>query len=190
MKNGHTIIRGRGLARLPRILAIDPGTRYMGLAVFVGNELIRAEIKRVREAGMTPREARRKGEEILHRWIRRYEPTILAVEAPYFAQTKSSPGLRRVMETITRLAVHHSIPVRTYRPPTIRQRLCPDTRPTRLAVARTIADRFPWLRPYYEREVKKSWWRRHYWLQLFDAIAVGLACLETHPNKKTAQRAA
>lgn len=169
---------------LSRILAIDPGTRSMGVAFLVGKELIRADVENVREPGMKSEDTVRKAGDVVRRWITLYRPTIIAIEEPYFAQSRRSGGLRRVTAAIVRLAAHKMLTVRRYPPTTVRRFVCRDGRPTRLAVARVIAtDHFPWLHRFYEKEAKKSWWRKRYWTSMFDAIAVGLACLgHTKPS--------
>ena len=149
----------------------------MGVAFLVGPDLIRADVEHVREPGMTPYEVDRKAERVIGHWIARYQPEILAVEATFFAQSKRSRQLKRLMKTITALGRRTKLSVRLYPPAPVRRLICRNGRPTRLSAARVIAtDYFPWLFPYYEKESKKSWWRKRYWTGMFDAIAVGLAC--------------
>lgn len=162
----------------PRILAIDPGTRSMGVAFFVGKDLIRADVENIREPGMSPADTVSKTRDVVRRWIGLYRPTIICLEEPYFSQSRRSATLRRVTHAIARLAAHESLTLHRYPPTTIRRFVCRETRPTRLAVARIIAtEHFPWLQRFYEREARKSWWRKRYWTSMFDAIALGLACL-------------
>src|SRR5262245_40016987 len=80
----------------PRILAIDPGARYMGVAFLVGPELVRAEIEHVREPGMDDRQITEKTQLVLGRWVERYQPNLVAVEQPFFAQSKQSVHLQFV----------------------------------------------------------------------------------------------
>jgi hypothetical protein len=149
----------------------------MGVAFLMGADLIRAEVENVRTPGMRPDEVVRKAERVLRRWIDRYQPEVLAIEATFFAQSKRSRHLKRLITAITALGEREGLPVRLYRPTAVRRLICRQGRPTRLAVARVLAtDYFPWLLPYYEKESRKSWWRKRYWTGMFDAIAVGLAC--------------
>ena len=149
----------------------------MGVAFLVGPELIRADVEHVREPGMSRKEISRKTQVVLRRWIERYQPDVIAIEQAFFAQSKRSRHLQRVTKAIVTIARVKRLPVQAYPPTIVRRLICKQGRPTRLAVARVIAtEYFPWLQPYYEKEAKKSWWRKHYWTHLFDAIAVGLAC--------------
>src|SRR5436309_7802211 len=182
---------GPTLTRPVRILAVDPGTRYMGVAFLVGPELIRADVEHGREPGMATKEIPKKAQVVLRRWIEHYEPDVIAVEQAFFAQSKRSRHLQRITQAITIVAKAKCLPVQLYPPTIVRRLICKQGRPTRLAVARVIAtEYFPWLQPYYDKEAKKSWWRKHYWTHLFDAIAVGLACQAQAGARRTSRRAA
>src|SRR5439155_2294705 len=89
---------GPTLTRPVRILAVDPGTRYMGVAFLVGPELIRADVEHVREPGMTPHVVDRKAERVLGHWFARYQPEMLAVEATFFALSKRRRQLKRLIK--------------------------------------------------------------------------------------------
>jgi len=187
----HRARRGPLLAPPVRILAVDPGTRFMGVAFLVGPELIRADIEHVREPGMAPNEIPEKAQRILRRWIEHYQPDVIAVEKAFFAQSKASRHVQRLTNAIATLAKAKHLPVQTYPPTIVRRLICKEGRPTRLAVARVLAtDYFPWLAPYYEREARKSWWRKHYWTSMFDAIAVGLACHRASADARRRREAA
>ena len=163
----------------------------MGVALLVGGDLVRADVERMRDTGMTPEDVAEKGKLVLRRWIERYRPDVLAVEDAYFAQSKGSRPLRRLIQALLTVGRQEGLAVRTYLPMTVRRRVCPEGRPTRRAVARVIAmERFRWLAPYYERDAGKAWWRKRYWTPLFDAVAVGLVCQEELTSKPARRNAA
>jgi Holliday junction resolvasome, endonuclease subunit len=137
-------------------LAVDPGVRYMGIAVLVGDELVRVEVENIRDAGMSTDEVARQAQRILEQWIDRYRPDVLAVELPEFAQSKASRQLRQLVRAITITGRKAGLEVRPYVPTTVRRRMCSHDRPTRLAVAREVAERFAWLAPYYQKEAERS----------------------------------
>jgi Holliday junction resolvasome RuvABC endonuclease subunit len=163
-----------------RVLAVDPGTRYMGVALLIGGELNRSDVENIRQVGTIHTKAQR----VLRLWIRRHRPDFLALEPPHFAQSKGSRSLRRLVAAIRTLAEKEGVEVRCYPPTAVRRLVCRTGRPTRLAVAREIADRFPWLGMYYRKEAAKSWWRKPYWLSMFDAIAVGLVCHDDQTRRR------
>jgi Holliday junction resolvasome RuvABC endonuclease subunit len=168
---------------------VDPGTRYMGVAVLIGGELLRSDVENIRQVGMTDANVSAKAQRVLRRWIRRHRPDFLALEPPHFAQSKGSQSLRRLVSAIRKLAEQEGVEIRCYPPTTVRRLVCRTGRPTRLAVAREIADRFPWLGPYYRKEAAKSWWRKPYWLNMFDAIGVGLVCHNDQTRRRRSNAA-
>jgi crossover junction endodeoxyribonuclease RuvC len=161
-----------------RILAIDPGTRHMGVAVLQGPELIFATVKIVRKKKMSPEETLKKTERILNRLIQDYQPDTLAVEQTFFVQSQQSPLLNSLTQKIARLGLKNRLQVYTYLPTTVRHCLCHNGKATKMNAAHTIVSRYyPWLYRYYEKDLKKKWWEEKYWANMFDAIALGLTCL-------------
>jgi Holliday junction resolvasome RuvABC endonuclease subunit len=167
-----------------RILAVDPGARYMGVAVLVGDELVRADVENIRATGMSATDVGANVQAVLRRWIRLYQPHALVVELPEFAQSKASRQLRRLVRTIAATGRKAGIEVQTYAPSKVRRQMCPEGRPTRLAVARAVAEHFPDLARYYRAEAAKSWWEKPYWLTMFDAVALGLVCHQDHARRR------
>ncbi len=163
----------------------------MGIAFLIGSDLIRADVENVREPGMRSADIAKKAERVLSRWIRRYQPDVLAIESPYFAQSKHSSHVQRLLKAITAVGRRERLLVQTYPPTTARKYICKHDRATRLATAQVIAtDYFPWLQSYYQKEATRHWWRQRYWTSMFDAIAVGLACNGKRPDANTHRQAA
>src|SRR5439155_13989471 len=141
--------------------------------------------------GMASKEITKKAQLLLRRWVEHYQPDVIAVEQAFFAQSKASRHLQRRTNAIPTLAKAKHLPVQTYPPTIVRRLICKEGRPPRHAVARLLAtDYFPSLAPYYEREARKSWWRKHYWTSMFDAIAVGLACHRASADARRRREAA
>jgi Holliday junction resolvasome RuvABC endonuclease subunit len=149
----------------------------MGVALLIDGELLRSDVENIRQVGMTSAQVSAKAQRVLRRWMRRHRPDFLALEPPHFAQSKGSRSLRRLVSAIHTLAEKEGVEMRCYPPTTVRRLICRTGRPTRLAVAREVADRFPWLGMYYRKEAAKSWWRKSYWLSMFDAIAVRIPAI-------------
>src|SRR5581483_10816346 len=72
-----------------KILAIDPGTREMGVAVLDGQQLVYYGVKTIR-GRRTPSEVLRRIQKITASLIMRYRPTCLAVEKMFLAQKSAS----------------------------------------------------------------------------------------------------
>lgn len=160
-------------ARGSRILAVDPGTRYMGLAILAGSDLVYYAVRRLsheRPADVLLQATRAE----LLRLIRTYHPTILAYEKTFYVQQKTSALLHVQELEIARLGRSAGLRVVGYPPPSVRKIVCGNGRATKEAVADVLAERFLELRRY--RAATDG--RREYWLNMFDALAVAVACAE------------
>ena len=161
-----------------KILAIDPGTRHMGVAVLDGSDLIYATVKVVKEKGMGPDAALKKTEKIIASLITGYNPDILAIEKTFFVESKRSSLLNVMTDEIKRIGKRKKLQVFSYAPTTVRKFICKDGKATKMKAASIIVnEHYHWLLRYYEKDLKKKWWQEKYWANMFDAIALGLTCL-------------
>lgn len=167
----------------PVILAIDPGTRELGFAVFQGETLLYYGVKTV-----TNRKAPSQVLETITGFIKglieKYEPTMLAIEKMFITQ-KNSALLYVAAEQVKAVAKEGKISIWEQSPSAIRKRLCKTGRATKREVTKLIADHYPELARYYNRT---KHWEIEYYANLFDAVAVGLVCFEDFKaNQSTAQ---
>ena len=161
-----------------KILAIDPGTRHLGVAVLEGSDLIYATVKNVKDQPKTPKDKIYKIEKIVARLIDTYRPDILAIEKPLTVQLKSSPLITPLTRAIIKQAKSKKLMVSEYAPNVVRKFICQDGKATKMKAAEIIVNKFyPWLRPYLEKDLRKRWWEGRYWEQMFGAIALALTCL-------------
>jgi Holliday junction resolvasome RuvABC endonuclease subunit len=171
-----------------KIFAISLGVRYMGLAVLKGEELVHWAIKVVRTKGMTRRQVAAKARKLVERFIDDYRPHTLALEEPTAKRLKSSSALRMITASIKKLARRKVKKVYSFPLRKVRQHLCQGEKATRMNVERIIATRYyPWLYRRYIKDRYKDerghWWKRKYHAPLFDAVALGIYCLEKARRK-------
>ena len=76
----------------PRILAINPGSRYLGMAAFRGPELLDWRVKET--SGKGPRPKLETTRIIVRRSIQRYDPDVLVIKRLH--PSRSSQGLNRL----------------------------------------------------------------------------------------------
>jgi Holliday junction resolvasome RuvABC endonuclease subunit len=79
-----------------KILGINPGTRYLGLAVLYGQELMDWRVKVLN--GKWSKEKMKKAIEIISDFIERYEPSVLAIKKPH--PSRRSLNLARLVAKI------------------------------------------------------------------------------------------
>lgn len=163
----------------PVILSIDPGTRELGFAVLQGETLLYYGVKTV-----TNRKAPSHVLETITGFIKglieKYKPSMLAIEKMFITQ-KNSALLYVAAEQVKAVAREGKIPIWEQSPAAIRKRLCKTGRATKREVAKIISNLYPELARYYNRT---KHWEIEYYSNLFDAVAVGLVCLEDMNQKK------
>jgi Holliday junction resolvasome RuvABC endonuclease subunit len=157
----------------PRILAVDPGRRMLGVAIFEGAELRFYGIKTLRVPS-TPIAVRHAAVNILEDLIATFRPTHLAIEQPLVVQQRSEL-LAHVISALKTAARRKGLIVREYAPHAVRRYVSANTNPTKREVARRLAARYPELR-YYITEQSK--WAEAYYDRMLGAVAVGLVAYE------------
>ncbi len=158
----------------PSILAIDPGTKYIGIAVLAGAELRYFGVKTILNPH-SPSDLLNEITRFLEQFIKQYEPTYLAIEQPFISQQQSSSLLVVVAKQIKAIAGKHNLRVYQYAPTTVRKLLCQNGRATKRIVAKALSERYPYLTQYYNRTKQ---WEQRYYGNMFDAIAVGFICYQ------------
>jgi len=159
-----------------RILAIDPGTCEMGVAVLENGNLVYHGVETFRKL-RTPEEQLRQGRAAVARLIRDFRPTVLVVEKTFVSKSRNAALLNVLGDEIGALGRHHGITVVSLAPNTAKKAVAGYGWATKAEVAKAIAVRYPKLKAYLPpgRKWKQ---RRHY--NMFDAVALGVACLSAH----------
>jgi crossover junction endodeoxyribonuclease RuvC len=167
------------LTQTERILAIDPGTKEIGVAVLENRELIFYGVKTVRDRATAQRilaQIAATTQEL----ITRYDPRYFAIERMFVIQ-KSAALLSVAAEEIKSVAKSNGLPVYEYAPSTVRKFLCQNGAATKRDVASVVATRYPELARHLKTQTK---WEEKYYANIFDAVAVGLMCHQQLSTKQ------
>ena len=153
------------------VLAIAPGTRHLGFALMEGKEVIRYGVKAF-PGRKSPRKLWTTARRFLEKLLRSYRPRVLVVQDVYYAQRRLCPQLRELTARMKRGGKGRGLRTRRFLPIKVKERLCP-AMPTRRSLAQAIVRRHRFLSFYL-----KSKERPPYWLQMFDAVALGAVTVE------------
>ena len=172
-----------------KILALKPGSKYLGVAIFKGTELVHWAIKKLKSAGMSGEEVVVRARNIVKRLIDDYRPGLMAIEMPSLRQSQNSPYLESMVAGIKELGRSKLKKVYTFSALKVRRYICQEEKATRMNVEKTIATRYyPWLYQRYTKDklkdLKGHWWKRKYHSTLFDAVALGLYCYQRIKQRK------
>lgn len=154
-------------------LAIDPGTREIGVAVLCDLELLYFGVKSIRWR-QSPQSVLGEANKIVIDLIEKYQPAVLAIEKTFMIH-KSAALLNVVADEIKATARQHDLIVREYTPTDVRKRICQTGKATKRRAAEVVVSRYPELARFFHQRTK---WEELYYANMFDAVAVGLAFLD------------
>ncbi len=152
-----------------RILAVNLGHRYIGLAVLYGAELREWAVKTLRS--LSSDEAIARVEKILSDYVNRYDIQVLALKKLHPARCSSV--LPQMVLAAKRFARSKKLALFECSLSELKKTLLPRQRANKNRIMEAMTDRFPFLFRELERE------RRHkhpYFVRVFEAIAVGVTC--------------
>jgi len=153
-----------------RILAIDPGTRHLGFAVFEGGELIHYGVKTIRRS-RSPHEILAEGRGAVSRLTCYFRPTVLAVEKTFFARNRKTALLNVLADEIKIVGRKKGLRVVDFAANSVRKRICGNGAASKDEIARVLVSRYPELLPYLTSDRR---WKERYHRNMFDAVALGL----------------
>jgi len=164
-----------------RILAIDPGTREMGVAVLENDRLVYHGVETFRKFSL-PHNQLKQVRTAIARLIHDFRPAVLAVEKTFIGKNhRHAAPLSVLGDEIAALGRRHGIAVVSIAANTVKKAVTGNGWATKAEVAKAIAARYPKLKAYLPPD--RNWKRRHH-LNMFDAVALGVACLTASKSRR------
>lgn len=151
-----------------KILAIDPGTRYMGYAFLDKRKLLYYGVKPVKKK-KSPHGTLREGRRIVLRLINDLKPNLLAVEKTFVASNRNASLLNVFFDEITSIGKRKHLKVLSFAPSTVKKCIAKDGWARKEEVARVIAAKYPELKVYLTQD---RGWKERYHQNMFDAVAL------------------
>lgn len=157
--------------RSKRILAVDPGTHYTGVAVIDGTKLAYYGVKTLSNRKL-PHDILMEGRKTIRSLIEDFKPGTLAVEKTFFANNRNGALLNVFADEIVATGKRKRLKVILLAANVVRKDICGNGWAAKREVAREVCRRFPELVPYLSSDRK---WKEEFYLNMFDAVALGLA---------------
>jgi len=154
-----------------RIIGINPGTRYLGLAIFQDWNLIDWRIKNLEGKWSTKKID--KVISALKEQIELYDLNAIALKRVHPAV--SSKNLRKLIDRIKSLAAQKRIKVYQYSIKEVEGILLAEGRHNKKSLAQKMSADYPVL--IYELEKEKTN-KNPYRMKMFEAVALGAACFQ------------
>jgi hypothetical protein len=165
------------------ILAVNPGSRYVGVAIFRGLDLYDWRVRTVRESLLQEKAAAVTG--LLAGIIDRYDINMLVVKKIH--PSRSSKNLEHILREIRGLARKRDMDFRELTIDDVERRIDSERVGNKRLLMDKVAARYPDLYLELEREKRN---KNPYLVRMFEAVALGVACLhETDmPGRKVGQK--
>lgn len=157
------------------ILAIAPGKRELGIAVFSGFDLVYSSVKIIKYQ-KSQKDLLEEATLILKKLFQEFSINAVVIKAVSQYQ-KLSPDLDKIVERIKSESMQMGIRIVEITIEQIKSELCKTGKPTQKKAFETILTSYPELKQYWNRPNK---WQNDYYAFLFSAAAVGAVYLKTH----------
>jgi len=155
--------------RLQRIIGINPGTRYLGIAVFEGPELMDWRVKVLK--GKWSKEKMKKAIEIISDLIECYEPNVLAIKK--FHPSRRSRNLVQLVAKIKEFSRKKALKVYQYSIKDVEEFFIKEGKPNKKNLAEVIVSENPAL--FHELKKEKSN-KNFYYIRVLEAVALASVC--------------
>ena len=153
-----------------KILAIDPGTRKMGIAFLEKGKLIYYGVKVIKNK-KSPHETLKEGRRIILRLIRDFKPHVLVVEKAFFSNNRNAALLNVFVDEIKAIGKRKKLKFISYAPNTVKKFICGNGRAGKKEVATVIVSKYPELKVYLTQDRA---WKERYHQNMFDAVSLGV----------------
>jgi Holliday junction resolvasome RuvABC endonuclease subunit len=153
-----------------RIMAIDPGTRLMGVAFLDDGKLVYHAVKVIAK-GKSPQQTLQRAVGVILGLIDDLEPQIIAVEKTFFSMNRNAALLNVLFDEIQSIARKKKVAFVSYAPSTIKKFTCGNGRASKKEVATIVVSKFPELKVYLTQDRA---WKERFHQNMFDAVALAL----------------
>jgi Holliday junction resolvasome RuvABC endonuclease subunit len=166
-----------------RILAIDPGTRLMGVAFLDDGKLIYHAVKVIAK-GRSPQQTLQRARDAVLRLIDDLAPQVIAVERTFFSNNRNAALLNVLFDEIRSVARRKGLDFVSYAPSTIKKFTCGNGWAEKREVATVIVTRFPELKVYLTQDRA---WKERFHQNMFDAVALGVMAMDFGAPRKRSE---
>ncbi len=158
------------------ILGVNPGSRYLGIAVFHGLALIDWRIMALR--GRWSSRKLRKCVRIIRSFLVRYRPEALAIKRIHPSRT--SRHVEQIIGAIRSVCEQRGLSVNQYSIKRLETHFLPDAPLNRRELSAMIVSQYPDLLGEFQKEATA---KNPYHVRMFEAVALGALCAHQLDNQ-------
>ena len=160
------------------IIAIDPGSRYWGVTIFKGRDIVLPMVKTFPTNGPLSHRLKRAGKAFLS-LSDKYVPDILVIEKPFYFWSRQSKYLDKIIEEIKLSAKKRGMKIYEYSPMTVKKVISNEENVDKNDIATIICSIYPDLKMFLNQD-KRS--KEIYWSHIFGSTGLGICYLMSRKN--------
>jgi Holliday junction resolvasome RuvABC endonuclease subunit len=153
-----------------RILAIDPGTRRIGVALLEDGKILYHGVKLTKKQ-KTPNATLQEAREAILRLITDLKPKIIICEKAFFSKNRNASLLRVLVDEIRAIAKRKGIHFQSFAPSTVKKHIAGNGRASKVEVAKVVVSKYPELKVFLTQDRA---WKEKFHQNMFDAVALGM----------------
>ena len=157
-----------------RILAIDPGTRRIGVALLEDGKILYHGVK-VTKKQKTPNATLQEARKAILRLITDLKPKIIICEKAFFSKNRNASLLRVLVDEIKAIAKRKGIHLQSFAPSTVKKNIAGNGRASKMEVAKVVVSKYPELKVFLTQDRA---WKEKFHQNMFDAVALGMLAEE------------
>lgn len=159
-----------------KIIGVNPGTRYMGLAFFNGAELRDWRVRVVK--GVWSKKKLKKVVNVLSDFIDQYEPNVIAIKTIH--PSRSSKNLKQLISQIKKLSEESGLRIYEYSVQELEEFFFNENKTNKNEMAGVLAGKYLDLSDELKKEETN---KNPYYIRMFEAVALGSVCFEKLENR-------
>jgi Holliday junction resolvasome RuvABC endonuclease subunit len=152
-----------------KIIGINPGSKYLGIAIFQGSDLRYWGIKVLK--GKWSKEKMERAKEILSDLIDQYDLNVLAIKRLH--PSRSSKNLNQLVARIKDFLKRKGLRIYEFSLKDLEKFFSPEEKINKRKMAELVASDYPFLFQMLEKERRN---KNPYAIRMFEAIALGIRC--------------
>lgn len=154
-----------------KIIGINPGTRYLGIAIFQDSDLRDWRVKVFK--GKWSKEKMEKIKNTVLSFINHYEPNILAIKN--LPPSRRSENLKYLVSRIKEFVKRRDLKVYQYSIKELEKFFLPDEKKNKKNLVKKLTSEYSELFHEFNREKRN---KNPYYLKMFEAVALASACYQ------------
>ena len=154
-----------------KIIGINPGTRHLGIAIFLDSDLRDWRVKSFKEKWS--KEKMEKIRKTILSIINQYEPNILAIKKLH--PSRRSENLKYLVARIKEFAKRRGLKVYQYSIKELEKFFLPDEKKNKKNLVKKLTSEYSELFHEFNREKKN---KNPYYLRMFEAVGLASACYQ------------